>query len=148
MPPQHRAADQRLPSPHERIPRRAAQRLFHGPPLRQPRRRRNLCHCHDEASRHLPGSHRRLRRRKCPPAAATSDCNKLNLLCLAGTKLGPGLATGHWLLVYFGNKLSTAALGLAITCPAISFPKPFTFATPASTAAFTAATSPLITTVT
>ncbi len=47
----------------------------------------------------------------------------------------------------FGSRLSTAALGRAITCAAISLPKPSTFCLPESTAAFTAATSPLMTTV-
>src|SRR5205814_7787766 len=40
-----------------------------------------------------------------------------------------------------GNSDMIALLGRAITCAAISFPKPSTFSFPASTAAFTAATS-------
>src|SRR3954462_2341643 len=49
---------------------------------------------------------------------------------------------------YLGSSDNTAVLGLGMTCEAISFPSPSTFARPASTAARTAATSPLISTVT
>src|ERR1022692_4375145 len=47
---------------------------------------------------------------------------------------------------YFGNNERTPSLGLAMTCAAISLPRPSTFALPASIAACTAATSPLMST--
>ena len=46
--------------------------------------------------------------------------------------------------LYFGSRLSTPWLGLGITWAAISLPRPSTCAFPASTAARTAATSPLM----
>jgi len=58
--------------------------------------------------------------------------------------LAASSATAYELL---GNRLKTAGLGRAMTCAAISLPRAPTFSWPASMAAFTAATSPLINTV-